>query len=86
MVFVIVLSISKNFRARRKYEHGVECDQCQMLKMILWEINHASNSAADVKLRFIFLGSNCKYLWLVLALTFLNSHQQWWAWANLTQH
>ena len=41
--------------ARCKHKHNVECDQCQMLKTTLQEVDDASKSTADTKLRFVLL-------------------------------
>ena len=55
-------SSEAEFRSRCKHKHNVECDQCQMLKTTLQEIDDASKSTADTKLRFVFCSSNTYFV------------------------
>jgi hypothetical protein len=48
-------SSETEFKTKCKHKHDDECDQCQMLKTSLQEIDDASKSTADVKLRFVFV-------------------------------
>lgn len=48
-------SSETEFKTKCKHKHDDECDQCQMLKTTLQEIDDASKSTADVKLRFVFV-------------------------------
>ena len=52
-------SSEAEFRSRCKHKHNVDCDQCQMLKMTLQEIDDASKSSADTKLRFVSVVPIC---------------------------